>query len=279
MSAATCPTNFLSIPAMAIFVLSVTVILISFGMGNKIGCDFPRARLRVEPCTAALKPTPSISRFFENPSLTPSTMLWTRLRERPCKAFTFRASASRTSETRLSFTLALISRGRLQLSFPFGPSTATAPSLPMFTFTLSGISTALFPIRDIKLKRALPDVSQQLASHVLFFRFAPGQNPARRRENRHAHSAEHARNFLRAHITAEARTAHAFQTGDRARPVRDLVRDLDPRMRRFGVHGVIDDVAFVFQNAHDLRFDLRIRNKRLGLLRVRGIAHASEKVG
>src|SRR5207253_8834065 len=125
---------------------------------------------------------------------------------------------------------------------PFGPSTATAPSSPMFTFTLSGISTALFPIRDIKLKRALPDVSQQLAPHVLFFRLAPGQNPARRRENRHAHPAEHARNFLRAHVTAQTWTAHALQTSDRARPVRDSVRALDPRMRRFGVHGIIAEV-------------------------------------
>ena len=33
-------------------------------------------------------------------------MLCTRLRERPCNAFTLRVSASRTTETRLSFTLA-----------------------------------------------------------------------------------------------------------------------------------------------------------------------------
>src|SRR5882724_12614807 len=110
-------------------------------------------------------------------------MLWTRLRDRPCSALTLRVSASRTSETRLSFTLALISRGNVHFNLPFGPSTATAPSLPMFTFTLSGISTALFPIRDINQTRALPYVSQQLASHVLFLRFAAGQNPARRGEN------------------------------------------------------------------------------------------------
>ena len=76
-------------------------------------------------------------------------MLCTRLRDRPCNAFTLRVSASRTIETRLSFTLPLILRGKFQFSLPFGPSTATAPSLLMFTFTLSGISTGLFPIRDI----------------------------------------------------------------------------------------------------------------------------------
>src|SRR6266700_1366586 len=84
------------------------------------------------------------------PSLTPCTMLCTRLRESPCNAFTLRVSASRASETRLSFTLALMSRGSLQLSFPLGPSTEITPSLSMLTLTFSGISTALFPIRDIK---------------------------------------------------------------------------------------------------------------------------------
>jgi len=72
------------------------------------------------------------------------------------------------------------SRGKLQLSFPFGPSTATAPSSEMLTFTLAGISTALFPIRDIFFRARLPNVSQQLASHVLPFRFAARKNTARR---------------------------------------------------------------------------------------------------
>jgi hypothetical protein len=44
-----------------------------------------------------------------------------------------------------------MSRGSFQLSFPFGPSTDTAPSSPMLTLTLSGISISLFPIRDMIL--------------------------------------------------------------------------------------------------------------------------------
>ena len=63
-----------------------------------------------------------------------------------------------------------MSRGNLQLSFPFGPSTETAPSLSMLTLTFSGISTALFPIRDINF---LPNVGQQLAADFLLFGFAP----------------------------------------------------------------------------------------------------------
>src|SRR5262249_21317644 len=139
-------------------VLSVTVILISFGIGNKTGCEKPRLKLRFDPCTAALKPTPSISSCFVNPSLTPCTMLCTRLRESPCNAFTLRVSASRTRDTRFSWTLARMLRGSFQWSFPLGPSTETAPSPPMFTLTLSGISTALFPIRDINFVIRRPAV-------------------------------------------------------------------------------------------------------------------------
>src|SRR6266436_3544706 len=192
MSAATWPTNFLSMPWTLILVLSVTVILISFGIENGIGCENPRLKLSVDPCTAALNPTPSISSCLENPSLTPCTMLCTRLRESPCNAFTLRVSASRTTETRLSFTLALISRGNLQLSFPFGPSTETAPSSSMLTLTFSGISTALFPIRDIKL----PNVGEQFAANFLFLGLASGKNAAWGGENRHTHPAKHARNFV-----------------------------------------------------------------------------------
>src|SRR5205085_9189023 len=97
-----------------------------------------------------------------------------------------------------------------------------------------------------KQTRALPDVSQQLASHVLSLRFPARQNTARRGENRYAHAPEHTRDLLRAHVTAETRAAHSFYTGDRARPVRYLVCDLDLRMGGFGVHRVVRDVAFLF---------------------------------
>src|SRR5438552_7998186 len=276
MSAVTWPTNFLSMPWIVILVLSATVILISFGIENGTGWENPRLKLSVDPCTAALKPTPSISSCLVKPSLTPCTMLCTRLRESPCNAFTLRVSASRISETRLSFTLALMSRGSLQLSFPFGPSTKTAPSLSMLTFTLSGISTALFPIRDIK---KLPNVGEQLAAHFLFLGFASRQHTARRRKNRHTHSAEHARDFVRTDVTAQTRTAHAPQAGDRARPVHDFVCHLDAWMRCGRVDRVFRDVTFVLQNADDLRLDLRVRNEHVDLLRMRRVADARQKIG
>src|SRR5438874_10330749 len=102
-------------------------------------------------------------------------MLYTRLRESPCKAFALRVSASRTSDTRLSCTLALISRGSVHCNFPLGPSTDTCPPSPTFTLTLSGISTAFFPIRDMGLcfDKSLPDVGQQFAADLLLSCFAP----------------------------------------------------------------------------------------------------------
>src|SRR5216684_7459025 len=214
---------------MVIFVWSPTVILMSFGMENRIGCENPRLRLRFDPCTAALKPTPSISSCLLKPSLTPCTILCTRLRESPCNAFTLRVSASRISETRLSLTLPLMSRGNLQLSFPFGPSTETAPSLSMLPLTLSGISTALFPIRDMNF---LPNVGQQFAADFLLFGFAPREQTARRGKNRHAHAAKNARDFIGADVTAQSRATHAPQASDRARAVHHFVCNLDPRMRR-----------------------------------------------
>src|SRR5918996_5415490 len=102
-------------------------------------------------------------------------MLCTRLRESPCNAFALRVSAARTTDTRLSCTFALISRGSVHCNFPFGPSTDTCPPSLMFTLTLSGISTALFPIRDMSLlfgdglqRKSLPDVGQQFATDLLF---------------------------------------------------------------------------------------------------------------
>src|SRR6266699_1029201 len=276
MYAATWPTSFLSTPWTVIFVLSATVILMSLGIANGIGCEKPKLRLSVDPCTAALKPTPSISSCLLKPSLTPCTILCMRLRESPCNAFTLRVSASRISETRLSFTLPLMSRGNLQLSFPFGPSTETAPSLSMLTLTLSGISTALFPIRDIK---KLPNVGEQLAAHFLFLGFASRQHTARRGNNRHAHSAEHARDFVGTDVTAQTRTAHAPQASDRARPVDNFVCHFDARMRRGRVDRVFRDVTFVLQNADNLGLDLRVRNEHVDLLRVSRVADAREKVG
>src|SRR6266700_5513761 len=153
MSAATCPTSFLSTPWIVIFVLSATVILMFSGIENRTGCEKPRLKLRIGPCTAALKPTPSISSCLAKPSLTPCTILCTRLRESPCNAFALRVSASRPTDTRLPSTLARILRGSFHWSFPLGPSTETAPSLSTLTLTLSGISTALFPIRDIEFTK------------------------------------------------------------------------------------------------------------------------------
>src|SRR5437879_12231648 len=60
-----------------------------------------------------------------------------------------------------------MSHGSFQLNFPLGPSTETSPSLSMLTLTLSGISTALFPIRDIKFTRRRPALHRPLFAFSL----------------------------------------------------------------------------------------------------------------
>ena len=74
------------------------------------------------------------------------------------------------------------------------------------------------------------------------------------------HSAEDARNFLCPHVTPQTGPTHAFQSRDRARSVDQLVSNFDPRMRRAPIQFVIGNVAFIFQNSRDLRFDFRVRH-------------------
>src|SRR5205085_4225776 len=57
-----------------------------------------------------------------------------------------------------------------------------------------------------------------------------------------------------------------------------LVRNLDPRMGRFGVDFVIRNVAFVLKNPYDLGFQLRVRHIDLDFLRARAVAHASKQI-
>src|SRR4029077_11987080 len=57
-----------------------------------------------------------------------------------------------------------------------------------------------------------------------------------------------------------------------------LVRTLDPRMRRFCVHFVIGDVTLVLKNAYHFGLQLRVRDKDFHLLRVRAVAHASKQI-
>ena len=79
----------------------------------------------VFPLTKALKPTPLISSFFTNPSDTPTTMLLSSERPRPCMAFASRSSPSRATLRMFSSWDTLVRLGMSISSLPLGPSTAT----------------------------------------------------------------------------------------------------------------------------------------------------------
>src|SRR5208282_6162793 len=178
-----------------------------------MGCEKPSARFTTLPWTAALKPTPWISSFLTKPSVTPWTMLLTSARLKPCSALACASSPSRLTMILPSATFRLVRFGNSQSSLPFGPSTRTFCPLTS-TFTFGGMAIGCFPIRDINL--SLPDVADDLAAEVLFARLHPGHQAFRRRNHRHAHSIEHARNLRRADIAAQARRADAAQALDHA---------------------------------------------------------------
>src|SRR4029453_4585654 len=211
-------------------------------------------------------------------------MLYTRLRESPCNAFALRVSASRASDTRLSCTLALISRGSVHCNFPFGPSTDTCPPSPTFTLTLSGISTALFPIRDMEFViflyngKSLPHVGQQFAANLLLSCFAPRQNASRSGKDRQTHSTKDPRDFIRADVTAQTGATDPPQSRNRARSIHKFIDDLYSRVSGARVDRVIRDVTFLFQDPCDFGFDFRVRNEHLRLLRTRAVADARQKI-
>lgn len=56
-----------------------------FRRGNDNRMGNPRDSFRFRPCICALYPTPWISNFFSNPCVTPTTILFTSVRHRPCR--------------------------------------------------------------------------------------------------------------------------------------------------------------------------------------------------
>src|SRR5688572_7189585 len=142
-------------------------------------------------------------------------MLLTSARVRPCIALASESSPSRVTRIWSFSTFAFARRGISKSSLPLGPSTNTRRPLTS-TFTLGGITTGIFPIRDITILNSLPDVTENFSADVLLARFGPAKDAARRGQNRNAHAAKHARNFCRPDITPQPRRADTLQTGDHA---------------------------------------------------------------
>jgi hypothetical protein len=83
--AAISPTACLSLPRTTICVGAGTSNSTPSGTGTSTGCENPACTSISLPFMAARYPTPTISSFFSNPFVTPSTMLASSERVRPCR--------------------------------------------------------------------------------------------------------------------------------------------------------------------------------------------------
>ena len=91
---------------------------------------------------------PVSSSFFSKPLWTPSTMLWSSVRVRPCCALDAVVSSLRTTWSSVPSSLMVTSSEKVRVSSPFSPLTVTVePS--MVTVTPAGTVTGCLPIRDI----------------------------------------------------------------------------------------------------------------------------------
>src|SRR5438270_10942238 len=209
-SAAIWPTCCLSTPLTTISVGAGTSKLIPCGAFSTTGCEKPTSTRRSEPCIAARYPTPCSSRRFSNPLVTPSTMFAISVRVRPCSARSSPRSVGRVTVIEPSAWSIFIRAGTCCVSSPRGPLTITRPGRSE-TFTPLGISVGCLPIRLI---RSLPDEAHDFAADSSLFRRPRSDQPAGGRQDRHAHSAEHARPTVLARIYTAAGLGHALQVGD-----------------------------------------------------------------
>src|SRR5947209_18784901 len=97
---------------------------------------------------------------------------------------------------------------------PSGPETATRPGSSC-TVTPEGTSMGLLPIRLIDS----PDEAHDFAADSALLRGSARDETGRRRENRDAHPAEHARQTILARVDPPPRLGDPLQATDHPFPV------------------------------------------------------------
>src|SRR5699024_3284372 len=109
-----------------------------------------------------------------NPSVTPTTALLMRERDRPCSARLSRWSSGRTTRISLSSTTAVMGAGISTLRVPLGPLTSTVWPLTLVSTPFAKAMGAL-PIRDIVHTSLLPDVGEDFSAYTLLGSLTVGQ--------------------------------------------------------------------------------------------------------
>src|SRR5262245_36547029 len=116
------------------------------------------------------------------------------------------------------------------------------------TFTLAGSSMGCFPIRDI----SLPAEAHDFAADSLLFRGARGDEPGRRRHDRDAHPAEHARQAILARVDTAAGFRHPLEVGDDSLAAPAVLQLDHEGIEAFALlHVVVQDVALFLEDARD----------------------------
>src|SRR5207248_5271041 len=146
---------------------------------------------------------------FSKPCVTPCTMFATSDRVSPCSARSSPRSVGRVTTTSASRCSIFIRAGTCCCSVPSGPATATR-AVSIVTLTPSGMGMGALPMRLIRL----PDEGHYFASDAALLRGAAGDETGRRREDRDAHPAEHARKAVLPGVDPAARLRHPLQAGD-----------------------------------------------------------------
>src|SRR5712691_3957859 len=136
-------------------------------------------------------------------------MLAISVRVRPCSARSSPRSVGRATVIVPSACSIFIRCGTCCVSSPSGPLTITRPGSSEM-LTLGGTSIGCLPIR----LTCSPDEADDFAADSFLFRGPARDEPAGGRQDRHAHSAEHARQTIFARVDPATGLGHPLQVRD-----------------------------------------------------------------
>src|SRR5246127_874711 len=177
-------------------------------------------------------------------------MFATRVRGSPCSARSSPRSVGRVTTTSPSRCSIVIRAGTCCCSVPSGPATATRAG-SIVTVTPSGIEMGALPILLIRL----PDEGHHFAADAALLRGAARDEAGRRREDRDAHPAEHARKAVLPGVDPAAPLRHPLQAGDDPLAVAAELEVDDQGIEALALlHVVVADVALLLEELGDVHF-------------------------
>src|SRR4029079_8584307 len=202
-------------------------------------------------------------------------MLATSVRVRPCSARSSPRSVGRVTVIVPSACSTFMRTGTCCASSPSGPLTITRPG-EIETFTPVGSSMGCLPIRLIPL----PDEANDFAADSFLFRGARGDQAGRRGQNRHTHSAEHARQAILARVDTAAGLRDPLEVGDDPLAAPAVLQLDDQGIEALALlHVEVRDVALLLEDAGDALLETGGRHLGMLVQRLVGVADSGEHVG